>query len=104
MPQSHELTREQVAHVAKLARLALQPDRIETYRTQLGAILGHIAKLNAVNVEGTEPMAHPFDAANRLADDVPEPSMPVEALLANAPATEGPYLAVPKVLADEASQ
>lgn len=95
------LTAEQVAHVAKLARLELPPERIETYRTQLTAVLGHITKINAVPTEGVEPMAHPFDAHNRLAEDEPEPGMPVEDLLMNAPAVEGRFLAVPKVLADE---
>lgn len=95
------LTPAQVAHVAKLARLHMAPERIETFRTQLGAVLGHIAMLDQVDLAGVEPMAHPFDAANRLADDTPGESLPIEDVLLNAPATEGRYLAVPKVLADE---
>jgi aspartyl-tRNA(Asn)/glutamyl-tRNA(Gln) amidotransferase subunit C len=98
-PQS--LDSAQVMHVAKLARLALDAGRVETFRGQLAAVLGHIAKLDAVDIAGVEPMAHPFDASNRLADDEPAPSLPIEDVLMNAPATEGRYLAVPKVLADE---
>jgi aspartyl-tRNA(Asn)/glutamyl-tRNA(Gln) amidotransferase subunit C len=101
MAQHQPLTSASVTHVAKLARLAVSPDRVETYRTQLAAVLGHIAKLDAVDIEGVEPMAHPFDAHNRLAPDEPAPSMPLQDLTMNAPATEGRYLAVPKVLADE---
>lgn len=105
MPQSHgnpaALTAAQVQHVAKLARLELAPERVETYRSQLVAVLGHIAKLDAVDIAGVEPMAHPFESSNRLADDIPCESLPLEDLLRNAPAVEGPYLAVPKVLADE---
>jgi aspartyl-tRNA(Asn)/glutamyl-tRNA(Gln) amidotransferase subunit C len=94
------LTAAQVAHVAKLARLEIDAARTETYRTQLAAVLGHIGKLSAVDVAGAEPMAHPFESHNRLADDVPCECMPVEDLLMNAPAAEGRFLAVPKVLAD----
>jgi aspartyl-tRNA(Asn)/glutamyl-tRNA(Gln) amidotransferase subunit C len=96
------LTPQQVAHVAKLARLALDEARIETYRTQLTAVLGHIAMLDKVDIKDAEPMAHPFDSHNRLAEDVPGPSMALDDLLRNAPAKEGRFLAVPKVLADEA--
>lgn len=95
------LTAQQVAHVAKLARLALDESCIETYRTQLTAVLGHIAMLDSVDIKGVEPMAHPFDSHNRLAEDEPGPSMDVADLMRNAPATEGRFLAVPKVLADE---
>jgi Asp-tRNA(Asn)/Glu-tRNA(Gln) amidotransferase C subunit len=46
-------------------------------------------------------MAHPFESHNRLADDVPVEGLPIEAILMNAPAVEGRFLAVPKVLAEE---
>ena len=94
------LTAEQVAHVAKLARLELAPGRNEQYRTQLVAVLAHIAKLDAVDIAGAEPMAHPFEASNRLDDDEPVDCLPIEAILRNAPAAEGRFLAVPKVLAE----
>ena len=94
------LTAGQVAHVAKLARLELAPGRNEQYRTQLAAVLAHIAKLDAVDIAGVEPMAHPFEASNRLDDDEPVPGLPIEAVLRNAPAAEGRFLAVPKVLAE----
>lgn len=100
MSEHETLTAKQVTHVAKLARLALSPEQVETYRTQLTAVLSHIAKLDSVDIAGVEPMAHPFDSANRLADDEPTPSLPIEDLLMNAPATEGRHLAVPRVLAD----
>ena len=94
------LTAGQVAHVAKLARLELAPGRNEQYRTQLAAVLAHIAKLDAVDIVGVEPMAHPFEASNRLDDDEPVEGLPIEAILRNAPAAEGRFLAVPKVLAE----
>ncbi|MDZ4831094.1 MAG: Asp-tRNA(Asn)/Glu-tRNA(Gln) amidotransferase subunit GatC [Phycisphaerae bacterium] len=106
MSTPESLTPHAVRHVAKLARLRLNEHEVEQYGTQLAAILGHISQLNAVNVDDVEPMAHPFassDAAkmtNRLDDDVPTAPMPIEDLLMNAPAVEGRYLAVPKVLGE----
>lgn len=94
------LTADAVAHVAKLARLELPADRIDTYRGQLEGVLEHVAKLRAIDVSGIEPMAYPFESTNRLAEDSISPSMPVDMLLMNAPAVEGRLLAVPKVLAE----
>ena len=94
------LTAAQVTHVAKLARLEVSAERVEQYRTQLAAVLGHIAQLDAVDLAGVEPMAHPFESHNRLAEDVPVDGLPIEAVLMNAPAVEGRFLAVPKVLAE----
>ena len=94
------LTAAQVTHVAKLARLEVSTERLEQYRTQLAAVLGHIAQLDAVDLAGVEPMAHPFESHNRLAEDVPVDGLPIEAVLMNAPAVEGRFLAVPKVLAE----
>lgn len=95
------LTTDAVAHVARLARLELSPDRIESFRRQLAGVLEHVARIRAVNVDGVEPMAYPFETTNRLAEDEIAPSMPLEDLLMNAPATEGRFLAVPRVLADD---
>ncbi|MHC4446994.1 MAG: Asp-tRNA(Asn)/Glu-tRNA(Gln) amidotransferase subunit GatC [Planctomycetota bacterium] len=94
------LSLDEVRHVAKLARLRLEEEQLARYRSQLADVLDHIAKLNELDVEGVEPMAHPSDVTNRLAEDEVAPPMPVEALLANAPATEDHFLAVPKILGD----
>jgi len=94
------LSVEAVSHVARLARLELARDRIDAYRMQLTGVLEHVAKIRSIDVEGVEPMAYPFETSNRLAEDEIAPSMPLEALLVNAPATEGRFLAVPKVLAE----
>ncbi|MCA9284970.1 MAG: Asp-tRNA(Asn)/Glu-tRNA(Gln) amidotransferase subunit GatC [Phycisphaerales bacterium] len=92
------LSTAQVEHVAKLARLRLAAEQVERYRGQLSSILDHIAALGALDLDDIEPLAHPHDMTNRLGDDIPTPPMPLEALLRNAPAVEGPFLAVPKVL------
>jgi aspartyl-tRNA(Asn)/glutamyl-tRNA(Gln) amidotransferase subunit C len=94
------LTDADIKKIAKLSRLSLPDSQVGAVRTQLSSILGHIAKLQAVAVEGVEPMAHPLRIVNRLGADEPKATMPVEELLRNAPAVEGRYLAVPKVLGD----
>ena len=99
MPEPLSLS--EVRHVAKLARLRLSDERLEEYRSQLSSILEHIAMLEELDVTGVEPMAHPRDITNRLAEDVVGEPMPLEALLANAPAVKDRFLAVPKVLDDE---
>ena len=92
------LSLDEVRHVAHLARLRLDDTQIEAYRSQLSTVLDHIATISGLNTEGVEPLAHPLDMTNRLADDEVAPAMPLEALLRNAPAVEDRFLAVPKVL------
>jgi aspartyl-tRNA(Asn)/glutamyl-tRNA(Gln) amidotransferase subunit C len=94
------LTLEEVRHVAKLSRLRLGNNQLETYRHQLSSILDYVALLSRLDVTGVQPMAHPTDQTNRLAEDVPEPGLSVEQALANAPSREDVFLAVPKVLDD----
>jgi aspartyl-tRNA(Asn)/glutamyl-tRNA(Gln) amidotransferase subunit C len=91
---------EAVRHVAKLARIRVSDADAERLGGELTAILGHVAKLEAIDVAGVEPMAHPLPLVNRFGDDEPVEAMPVEDLLRNAPAREGRFLAVPKVLGD----
>lgn len=98
---STSLSLEQVRHIAKLARLRLSDAELQRYQGQLSAVLTHIAKLNELKLEGVEPMAHPMEMTNRLDEDSCSRAMPLEHLVANAPAIEDRYLAVPKVLAEE---
>jgi aspartyl-tRNA(Asn)/glutamyl-tRNA(Gln) amidotransferase subunit C len=95
---SEKLDETQVRHVAKLGRLKLTDADVARYSTQLTAILGYVAQLKSVDVTGVEPMSHPLPLKNVLREDVVTPSLPVETVLANAPAKDGPYFAVPKVL------
>jgi aspartyl-tRNA(Asn)/glutamyl-tRNA(Gln) amidotransferase subunit C len=87
-----------VQKVAKLSRLKLSEPDIQRYSTQLTSIIGYVAQLSAVNVEGVPPMAHPLPLHNVLREDVVEPALSVEQVLANAPGRDGPYFTVPKVL------
>ena len=95
---AERLSLDEVRHVAKLARLRLTDAELEQYRGQLSTVLEHIATLGELDVEDVEPMAHPGDICNRLDDDVPAESLTPQQVLRIAPATEGPHLAVPKVL------
>jgi aspartyl-tRNA(Asn)/glutamyl-tRNA(Gln) amidotransferase subunit C len=96
------LTAADVRKVARLARLAIgdEASEIERLRGELVAVLGHIGRIRGVDCEGVEPMTRPFDASNRLEEDMPGPTIPVATITAAAPASEGPFIAVPKVLAD----
>lgn len=103
MSGESRISADDVRHVARLARIALAESRVEAMAADLRAIVSHIDKLSGASVDGLEPMAHPSSTVNRLADDVPEPSMPVGDLLRNAPAVEGDFLAVPKVIGGDSA-
>jgi aspartyl-tRNA(Asn)/glutamyl-tRNA(Gln) amidotransferase subunit C len=91
------ITREQVLHVAKLARLELSDEELERMREQLSAILDAVGKVSELDLSEVEPTAHPLDLVNVLADDVPRPSLPREEALANAPDPEDGFFGVPAV-------
>jgi aspartyl-tRNA(Asn)/glutamyl-tRNA(Gln) amidotransferase subunit C len=93
-----KLDPEEVKKVARLARLKLSDADVARYASQLTAILGYVDQLKEVDVTGAQPMAHPLPLQNVLREDVVTPALSVEAVLANAPARDGPYFAVPKVL------
>ena len=92
------ITPDQVRHVAKLARLALDERELERLSRQLESILEYVAKIGEVDVSGVEPMAHAADVKNVLRDDVAGPALPVEQVLQNAPDTDGRFFKVPKVI------
>ncbi len=95
------IDRETVIHVARLARLGLSEQDIETFRTQLSSILQNIAILQEADVSGVSPTAHASRLTNIMRDDIPQPSYPPEALLANAPDQEDNCLKVNAVLEGE---
>jgi aspartyl-tRNA(Asn)/glutamyl-tRNA(Gln) amidotransferase subunit C len=87
-----------IDHVAKLARLALTPAEKARFAAQIGDVLSYIAQLKEVDVSGVEPTAHAFAVHNVWAEDVAQPSLPVEAALRNAPAQRDGMIAVPRVV------
>jgi aspartyl-tRNA(Asn)/glutamyl-tRNA(Gln) amidotransferase subunit C len=94
------ISREDVAHVARLARLALTPDELERMRVQLNAILVHIDALKAVNTDGVEPTSHAVPVVNVMRDDEPTPCFPLDAMLENAPDRSGQLVRVPRIIED----
>jgi len=91
------ITREDVVHVARLARLELSDDELERMREQLSAILDAVGKVAELDLEGIQPTAHPLDLVNVLADDEPRPCLTREEALANAPDPEDGFFGVPAV-------
>ena len=98
MPDEQAISPEQVRHVAKLARLALDEPQLDRFAGQLESILEYVAHIGEVDVADVEPMAHAVPLANVLRDDVVGPSLPLDQVLQNAPATDGPFFKVPKVI------
>ena len=77
--------RDQVLHVAKLARLRLGDDEIEKMSSELSGILDHIEKINELDLDGVEPTSHVVTLENVLRPDEPRPSWPRERILEPAP-------------------
>jgi aspartyl-tRNA(Asn)/glutamyl-tRNA(Gln) amidotransferase subunit C len=89
------IDREQVLHVARLARLELHDDEVERMAAELSSVLGHIEKIGELSLEGVPPTSHVVQVENALRADVPKPSLPREVALANAPATQDGGFLVP---------
>ena len=79
------IDREQVLHVARLARLRLSDDEVGRMGAELSTILDHIEKLNELDLEGVEPTSHVVEVENVLREDVPRPSLPHDKALEQAP-------------------
>ena len=91
------ISREDVLHVARLARLQIPEDEIERVQEQLGAILEAVGKVAELDLTGVEPTSHPLDLANEWAEDEPRPSLAREDALANAPDPADGAFRVPAV-------
>jgi aspartyl-tRNA(Asn)/glutamyl-tRNA(Gln) amidotransferase subunit C len=98
MPE--RLTREDVAHVAHLARLDITDDELDLYTEQLGAVLEHAADVEALDTTGVPPTAHPLPIVNVLRDDVVVPSVDRDEVLSQAPSVEDGRFKVPRILGE----
>lgn len=92
------LTREQVEHIAELAKLALTDEEIERYRQQLSAILEYAQRLQELDTEAIPPTASVLALQNVMRPDEVRPSMPREEVLANAPDVQDGQFRVKAVL------
>jgi aspartyl-tRNA(Asn)/glutamyl-tRNA(Gln) amidotransferase subunit C len=94
------LTRDEVAHVALLARLELTEDELDTFTGQLADILEHADDVEALDVSGVEAMAHPLGLHNVFREDVIVPCLDRDEVLAQAPAVEDGRFRVPRILGE----
>lgn len=95
------LTREEVLHIARLARLRLTEEEVELYREQLGRILAYFKKLGELDTSEVEPTSHVLDVKNVWRADEPRPSVSQEEALRNAPKKRDGYFEVPQVIERE---
>jgi len=98
---SAELTRDDVTHVARLARLSLTEAELDTFTAQLADILSHVADLQNLDLEGVEPMVHPLPLTNVMRADVVTPSLDRDEVLSQAPLAEDGRFRVPPVLGED---
>jgi aspartyl-tRNA(Asn)/glutamyl-tRNA(Gln) amidotransferase subunit C len=93
-----KLTREEVDHVARLARLHFSEEEAERFREQLSAILTYVEKLGELDTKGVEPTSHVLPIRNVFREDAVLPSLPREEALANAPDRTEEFYRVPKII------
>jgi aspartyl-tRNA(Asn)/glutamyl-tRNA(Gln) amidotransferase subunit C len=91
------LSKDEVRHVAMLARIGLEPGDEEFYAEQLSGILDHIDRLQQLDTEDIPPTAQVVEIESRLRDDEPRPSLTQEEALANAPAAVNGFFRVPSI-------
>ena len=89
------ISRDEVVHVARLARLALTEEELDRFAGQLDAILEAVGKVAELDLSGVEPTQHPLALSNVWAEDEPRPCLSVDEALANAPEAENGAFRVP---------
>ena len=102
LPSMSTLSRTDVAHLARLARLAVTDDELDLYAGQLSAVLDAVAQVQKAPVEDVPPTTHAVPMTNVMRDDVVRPSLPRDVVLAGAPAAEDDRFRVPRILGEEA--
>ncbi|AHF10499.1 MULTISPECIES: Asp-tRNA(Asn)/Glu-tRNA(Gln) amidotransferase subunit GatC [Dehalobacter] len=93
-----KLSREEVEHVALLARLQLSEEEVELYTEQLNSILGYAEMLQKLNTDQVSPTAHAVQLFNVLREDEVKPSMSQDKILMNAPDEEDGFFRVPRIV------
>ncbi|KPL22372.1 MAG: glutamyl-tRNA amidotransferase [Phycisphaerae bacterium SM1_79] len=95
-----KIDRAQVRKVAKLSRLELTEAEVEEFTGQLSAILDYVEKMNELDTDNVEPLAHCLPISNVFREDSVKESLGTEKALANAPQRDGEFFKVPKILDD----
>ncbi len=96
-PAPVTLSRDDVVHVARLARLELTDEEVDLFTAQLRTVLDHAADVAALDLSHLEPSSHPIALENVLRADVPRPSLDREEVLAEAPSVEDHRFRVPRI-------
>ena len=92
------LSESEVRHVAMLARLALSDEQVETLRSELNSILGHIDVIQRLDLKGVEPMTHAVPVVNETREDIVRPSLVRDEALRNAPEAESGAFRIPRIV------
>lgn len=101
-PASSRISRDDVAHLARLARLAVTEDELDLFAGQLDVILAAVARVSEVTAADIPATTHAVPLSNVFRPDEVRPSLPRESVLAGAPSVEDHKFRVPRILADEA--
>jgi len=101
MSESGSITRDEVAHLARLARLALDDDEIDRFGPQLDVILGAVSRIRELDTADVPPTSHALALTNVTRPDVVRPGLTQDQALAAAPAAEDGRFRVPRILGDE---
>ena len=97
---SGRISRDEVAHVARLARLKIDEDELDTYTKQLSAVLDYAAQVAAIDTAGVVPTSHPIPLINVAREDTPSSPIDREEVLYMAPDTEAGMFKVPRIMED----
>jgi aspartyl-tRNA(Asn)/glutamyl-tRNA(Gln) amidotransferase subunit C len=89
------ISRDEVLHVARLARLELSDDEVTRFQEQLSAILEAVSKVSELDLDGVPPTSHPLAIANTWAEDEPRPCLTLDEVFANAPDRDGDLFRTP---------
>jgi aspartyl-tRNA(Asn)/glutamyl-tRNA(Gln) amidotransferase subunit C len=89
------ITRDEVLHVARLARLELTGEEVARFQEQLSDIIEAVSKVSELDLSDVPPTAHPLEIQNAWDEDVPHACLPLDDVFANAPARDEDYFRVP---------
>lgn len=96
-----EISRDEVAHLAMLSRLALSEEELKLFAEQIDDIVDAVSAVQKVDTEGVEPMSHPHSISTAMREDIVVPTLTAEQALDQAPAVEDGRFMVPQILGEE---